>query len=132
MPRALGSQLRAALVPFHWPGRDARFVGSLQPGMARHYNLLWLTRWRSSLWAATLCVTMLAAAAAVGQPGGPWRPIGVATLVALAPAWLLFNHFESRLRRRLIERDHPHLCRTCGYDLRGTPDRCPECGASRA
>jgi hypothetical protein len=37
--------------------------------------------------------------------------------------------WRAHLIRRSDERERSGLCPHCGYDLRGMPDRCPECGA---
>jgi len=64
------------------------------------------------------------------------RPWGVDFLRAGVPVWvtlpacalwLVILVARFRRRKRIAK---PGLCRSCGYDLRATPDRCPECGAA--
>ncbi|HEY8668356.1 MAG TPA: hypothetical protein VIL86_17025 [Tepidisphaeraceae bacterium] len=70
-----------------------------------------------------------------GYSRKPINPFGYARAISiLFPAWflaLLFSLLPAlRLRRWILDRqrNRPGFCRTCGYDLRATPERCPECG----
>ena len=54
--------------------------------------------------------------------------LGAAVLAAALPtAWLIGRQVESSRRWKVEGR-----CRNCGYDLRATPGRCPECGTAAA
>ena len=55
------------------------------------------------------------------EPGESAGACGIALVFGLVAA---FAYAASRRR-------HPPVyCQRCGYDLRATPDRCPECGAT--
>ena len=56
---------------------------------------------------------------------------GVPLLLVGFPVTLLFNLAVYRWDKER-KRAAAGLCATCGYDLRATPDRCPECGAVAA
>jgi hypothetical protein len=57
----------------------------------------------------------------------PFWFLSLVTLLMPA-AWAKGRVAENRRSRRALR----GLCPRCGYDLRATPDRCPECGAVHA
>jgi hypothetical protein len=79
---------------------------------------------------ALLCLVVLALALGFGfAADGPWWM--VATLVVVV-GYLLFALVQNiRWNDSLDPRIRAGYCAGCGYDLRATPERCPECGCGR-
>lgn len=64
-------------------------------------------------------------------------PLAAAVVAMPMGVWLLWQYDNARFGRRGARRDpgrrglrHARPCTHCGYDLRGSKDVCPECGAN--
>jgi Polysaccharide biosynthesis/export protein len=99
--------------PANAPSPPAIFAPPFPPGTGSHWRRLDLEF------------------VSVGQPGfthfrQEWQISFPHWIVALPcsvlPGFRLLTSTRRRLRKRA------NCCTTCGYDLRATPDRCPECG----
>jgi hypothetical protein len=67
----------------------------------------------------------ITSASVVVLPEVPASHWPYAVVAIAAPLFLLLLAADALLARRRAARGH---CRICGYDLRATPNRCPECG----
>jgi hypothetical protein len=72
----------------------------------------------------------------IRNPDGKYVEIGMSSDVLAVSHWLLALLFLAAaapgVARRVASRRRAGACLRCGYDLRATPGRCPECGTPAA
>jgi len=56
-----------------------------------------------------------------------WCPFSIPVVICGVVTYLYFRFIR---KRTLAEREDRNICIHCSYDVRATPDRCPECGRS--
>jgi hypothetical protein len=66
----------------------------------------------------------------MGDIGGRLLVKGTGLIAALGSLSLIAGQTRRRILREVLAAHS--ICSACGYDVRATPDRCPECGAAAA
>jgi len=88
-----------------------------------------LLRWIILTFVSPILMPLLVIEAAGGRLTPHWANITCLLAYLAAFSFILIGWMRIEARRKLVrQRASLGLCRRCGYDLRGSPSRCPECG----
>ena len=119
----------------HFERQDVPGVASEALTFAKHEVM---RTWRFWLTALALLVVYMTSIALIvwtterfGWPDWLISVVGVSCVIV--SSWVTWQLFRDRirchLRERLVQLGVP-ICIPCGYDLRGSTDRCTECGTT--
>ena len=123
---------RQSNVVYHGDGVPPNGVAYKELDPARYKDRKWSTtaQWRFAGFGLVTNKGTIAAPRKSARPGA-WQ-----NTVVLVPHWAFLVLFaipvglRIRPEMRAWRSARGQLCPTCGYDLRATPERCPECGTA--